>query len=183
MPTAVHTPHSALLIIDVQVNVVAEAYEREQTIENINTALSRARAAGAPVVWVQHSEDGLERGSDGWAIVPELLPHEGELHVYKTYGDAFEDTDLEAQLDAKDVRTLVVCGAQTDFCVRSTIHSGLTRGFNVTLVGDAHTTDDLSGYGAPTPNRVVAHTNMYWAGQRAPGRKAAVVNAAEVEFV
>ncbi|KAL1412174.1 hypothetical protein Q8F55_003184 [Vanrija albida] len=161
MPTAIHPPSAALLIIDVQVNVVAEAYERDATIANINTALARARAAGAPV----------------------LVPLDSELRVHKAYGDAFEDTDLEAQLDAAGVRTLVVCGAQTDFCVRSTIHSGLTRGFSVTLLGDAHTTDDLSGYGAPTPNRVVKHTNMYWAGQRAPGRKAAVVDAGEVEFV
>ena len=79
-------------------------------------------------------------------------------------------------------RDAVVTGAQTDACIRSTIHGAFTRGYDVTLVGDAHTTEDLSAWGAPPPAAVIAHTNLYWAHQTAPGRTAAVVEAAGVQL-
>ena len=80
------------------------------------------------------------------------------------------------------VGSLVVAGAQTDFCIRSTLHGALARGYDAVLVADAHTTEDLSEYGAPAPEAVVAHTNLYWANQKAPGRRAGTVAAAEVVF-
>jgi hypothetical protein len=56
------------------------------------------------------------------------------------------------------------------------------RGYDTTLVGDAHTTEDLSSWGAPPPDQVIAHTNMYWGEQRAPGRTAGTVATEEVDF-
>lgn len=141
-----------------------------------------ARESGTPVVWVQHSDEGLERGSDGWEIVPELVPAEGETIVEKTYGDSFEGTNFEDVLEGLGVGRLVVAGAQTDACVRSTIHGGFARGYDVTLVSDAHTTDDHSEYGAPPVDQVIAHTNLYWSFQAAPGKEARVAEAAEVTF-
>ena len=49
-------------------------------------------------------------------------------------------------------------------------------------VGDAHTTEDFSKYGMPPADKVIAHTNMYWTRQGAPGRTASVVETAEVTF-
>ena len=100
----------------------------------------------------------------------------------KTWGDSFEDTDLEEVLAQRGVGRLVVTGAQTDACIRSTLHGALVRGYDATLVGDAHTTEDLSEYGAPTPDLVIAHTNLYWDETKAPGRRGGVVATAEVEF-
>jgi hypothetical protein len=100
--------------------------------------------------------------------------------VHKRFGDSFEGTDLEDVLAAAGIGHVVVAGAQTDACIRSTIHGAFTRGYDVTLVGDAHTTEDLSDYGAPPPGQVIAHTNLYWQEQSAPGRVAAVRDAAEV---
>ena len=77
---------------------------------------------------------------------------------------------------------LVVAGAQSDACIRSTIHGGFTRGYDVTLVSDAHTTEDLTEWGAPPPEQVIAHTNLYWQFQDGPGRTAATAPAAEVDF-
>jgi len=133
-------------------------------------------------VWVQHADDHIEKGSEGWQYVPELVRHDSEPLVHKHYGDAFEATDLEAVLADRGVGRLVVTGAQTDACIRSTIHGAFVRGYDVTLVGDAHTTEDLSEYGAPPPDKVIAHTNLYWAEQRAPGRHAETVNTAQVRF-
>ena len=173
---------TALLIIDVQVGVVGAAYQRDAVIANIQTLLTAARAAGTPVIWVAHSEEQMPIGSDAWQYVPELVRLESEPLVHKLYGDSFEATDLEAALAAAKVGHLVVVGAQTDACIRSTIHGAFTRGYDVTLVSDAHTTEDMTEWGAPPPDVIIKHTNMYWGFQSAPERAAAVTPAAEVLF-
>ena len=175
-------PNTALLVIDVQNGVVAGAHDRDGVIANINALVARARADAVPVVWIQHHDDGLPKGSDEWAYVPELEMAASEPLVHKTFGDSFEETDLEALLAERGVGRLVVTGAQTDACVRSTIHGAFARGYDVTLVGDAHTTEDLSEWGAPPPAQVIAHTNLYWAEQRAPGRAGDVVATEAVSF-
>lgn len=173
---------TALLVIDVQNGVVANAYNRDGVIANINTLVDKARHEDVPVVWVQHSDDELPRDSESWQYVPELVRHNSEPLVHKLYGDSFEGTELEALLAERGVGRVVVTGAQTDACIRSTIHGALVRGYDVTLVGDAHTTEDLSEYGAPPPDKVIAHTNLYWQEQRAPGRHGATLSTAEVAF-
>jgi nicotinamidase-related amidase len=182
MSTLSDRPGTALLVIDVQEGVVAGAHERDTVVANIAGLVERAREQHVPVVWVQHHDEGLERGSDGWRIVPELSRGEAEPLVEKTYGDSFEDTDLEQVLAGLRVGRLVVVGAQTDACVRSTLHGALVRGYDTTLVGDAHTTEDLSAWGAPPPGQVIAHTNLYWAHQTAPGRTAGTVQTEDVVF-
>ena len=182
MTTLRDRPKSALLVIDVQNGVVAGTHNRDEMIANINTLLARARAEGVPVVWVQHNDDDLPRDSEQWQYVPELQRDAAEPLVHKSYGDSFEDTDLESLLARLGVGRLVVTGAQTDACVRSTLHGALVRGYDVTLVGDAHTTEDLTAYGAPPPPQVIAHTNLYWKYQSAPGRRGSTVSTAEVSF-
>jgi nicotinamidase-related amidase len=151
-------------------------------IANIGTLVGKARAENVPVIWVQHSDEHLPQGSDAWQYVPELSRRDGEPLMHKHYGDSFEDTQLERLLAERGVGRLVITGAQSDACIRSTIHGGFTRGYDVTLVGDAHTTEDLTGYGAPPPEQVIAHTNLYWDGQSAPGRRAGTVPTAKVSF-
>jgi nicotinamidase-related amidase len=182
MTTLPNRPNTALLVIDVQNGVVAGSHNRDEMIANINTLIDKARADDVPVVWVQHYSDDLARGSESWEYVPELARRDDEPLVHKTYGDSFEDTDLEARLAERGVGRLVVTGAQTDACVRSTLHGAFTRGYDVTLVGDAHTTEDLTDYGAPPPEQVVAHTNLYWKWQSAPGRTGSTVDTADVDF-
>ena len=182
MSTLPNRPNTALLVIDVQNGVVEGAYKRDEVIANINALVERARSENTPVVWIQHSSADLPEGSEAWEYVPELVRLDAEPLVPKTYGDSFEATDLEDVLAERKVGRLVVTGAQTDACVRSTIHGALVRGYDVTLVGDAHTTEDLSPWGAPPPEKVIAHTNLYWDEQRAPGRRGGTVDAADVVF-
>jgi nicotinamidase-related amidase len=182
MTTLPDRPNAALLVIDVQNGVVADTHNRDGVIANINTVVDKARAEDAPVIWVQHSDDHLPRGSESWQYVPELVRRDSEPLVHKTYGDSFEGTDLEALLAERGVGRLIVTGAQTDACVRATLHGAFVRGYDVTLVGDAHTTEDLSEYGAPPPDQVIAHTNLYWQDETAPGRSAGTVASAEVRF-
>jgi nicotinamidase-related amidase len=182
MTTLPDRPNTALLVIDVQNGVVADTHNRDGVITNINTVVDKARAKGAPVIWVQHSDDHLPLGSESWQYVPELVRRDSEPLVHKTYGDSFEGTELEALLAERGVGRLIVTGAQTDACIRATLHGAFVRGYDVTLVGDAHTTEDLSQYGAPPPDQVIAHTNLYWQDESAPGRTAGTVASAEVSF-
>ena len=175
-------PNTALLVVDVQNAVVAGAHQRDEVVANIKALVDKARAAAVPVIWVQHQSDELVPDTDGWRYVPELVRTDSEPVVHKRYGDSFEDTNLETELATRGVGRLVVAGAQTDACVRSTIHGAFTRGYDTTLVGDAHTTEDLSEWGAPPPDAVIAHTNLYWGEQAAPGRTASVTPTAEIAF-
>jgi nicotinamidase-related amidase len=182
MTTLSDRPRTALVVIDVQNGVVDGAHQRDAVVANIRALVDRARADSVPVVWVQHSDEELEQGSQAWQYVPELTRQDAEPLVHKTFGDAFEGTDLEQVLARAGVGRLVVAGAETDACIRSTIHGAFTRGYDVTLVGDAHTAGDKSAWGGPPPEQVIAHTNLYWQFQAAPGRTAAVTDAEDVAF-
>ena len=173
---------TALLIVDVQNGVVAGALNRDAVVANIASLVEKARSEDVPVIWVQHSSAELPKHSDAWQYVPELPILADELVVHKEYGDAFEDTTLSDELARRDVRRLIVAGAQTDACIRSTLHGAFTRGYDTVLVSDGHTTEDLTDYGAPSVAQVIAHTNMYWSWQAAPGRTAEVVPTAEISF-
>jgi nicotinamidase-related amidase len=144
--------------------------------------VEKARQAETPVVWVQHSDENLAIGSEAWAIVTELTPNDDEARVEKIYPDSFDDTHLEEVLSDLGVGRLIVVGAQTDTCIRATLHGAFVRGYDATLVGDAHTTEDLTQWGAPTPDKVISHTNMYWSEQSGPGRTAGTVETADVDF-
>lgn len=183
MTSLTDRPNTALLVIDVQRGVVADAHNRDGVIANINTLVTKARNENVPIVWVQHADDNLPRDSEGWQYVPELQRHEAEPLVHKGYNDSFEDTELESVLARLGVGRLVVSGAQTDACIRSTLHGALVRGYDVTLVGDAHTTEDLRQWGVPvSPEQVIAHTNSYWSEAKAPGRQGGTTPTAEVDF-
>ena len=180
MTTLTDRPATALLVVDVQNDVVGGAHDRDTVVANIATLVDRAREAGTPVVWVAH--DGLPVDTPGWDYVPELRRRDDEPLVHKAYGDSFEDTDLEEVLAERGVGSLVLAGAQTDMCIRSTLHGALARGYDALLVSDAHTTEDLSEHGAPPPADVIAHTNLYWSFQQAPGRTAGTATTEEVTF-
>jgi nicotinamidase-related amidase len=177
--TLKNRPRVALVVVDVQVAVVEGAYQRDAVVSRVAACVEHARNTGIPVIWIQHHDANLLEGSDAWAIVPELLPAAGEPIVAKSYSDSFEATTLESELAERSVGEVIVVGAQSDQCIRGTLHGALVRGYHVTLVGDAHTTEDNTAWGAPPPEQVIAHTNLYWSGEGAPGRVARVMTSAE----
>lgn len=182
MTTLQNRPNTALLVIDVQNSVVDGAHQRDAVVANVGSLVEKARREHVPVVWVQHSDEQLARGSDSWRIVPELTPGDSEPLVEKTYGDSFEDTTLETVLSGLGVGRLIVAGAQTDACIRATLHGALVRGYDAILVSDAHTTEDQTAWGSPPPDQVIAHTNLYWTYETAPGRAGGTVETREVDF-
>jgi len=182
MTTLENRPNTALLVVDVQVGAVEGAHERDAVVANVGSLVERARRERVPVVWVQHSGEELPKGNDAWRIVPELTPGDAEPLVEKNYDDSFEHTNLETVLSGLRVGRLVVVGAQTDACIRSTLHGAFVRGYDAILVSDAHTTEDQTAWGAPPPDQVIAHTNLYWSYHAAPGRTAGTVETKDVDF-
>jgi nicotinamidase-related amidase len=182
MTTLANRLNTALLVIDVQNGVVKGAYERNLVVANVSSLIEKARLERVPVVWVQHSSEQLPRGSNDWQIVAELTRNDAEPLIEKLYGDAFENTNLETVLSRFGIGRLIVVGAETDACIRSTLHGAFVRGYDATLVSDAHTTGDHTAWGAPPPDQVIAHTNLYWRYQTAPGRTAGTVKTEDVAF-
>ena len=171
-----------LLVVDVQVDVVANAWDRDRIVANVALAVSRARAARVPVVWVQHADDELPRDTPGWRWVPELTLAPGEVRIHKHHNSAFEDTALLALLDRAEVSHLFLAGAATNWCIRATAFGALERGFDLTLIGDAHTTTDLKlAPETEIPARLAIedlNAAIQWLDY--PGRKNRVASAAEV---
>lgn len=176
---------SALLVVDVQVGVVADAWERDRVVGNVALAVRRARDAGVPVIWVQHEDDDLQPDTPPWQWVPELQPRADEARIHKRYNSAFEATGLLELLDKQEVSHILLAGAATNWCIRATAYGALDRGFDVTLLSDAHTTGDIE----LAPDRrvearvVVDDLNLALRWLSYPGRVNAVATAAEAEFV
>ena len=135
--------NAALVVVDMQVGVLANAWETARIINNVALAVSRARAEGVPVIWVQHSDEELQHNSTLWQLVPELVPAEGEARVNKHFNSSFEQTELEAVLKGLGVSRLVLAGAATNWCIRATAHAALERGYDLTLISDGHTTETI----------------------------------------
>lgn len=175
--------NSALLVIDVQDGVVGEAFERDLKVANISKAIDKARAASIPVIWVQHSDEELVLESADWEIVSQLTPLEGEPKVRKLYRSSFEETNLEEILKDLGVSHLYVCGAETNNCVRHTCHTALEKGYDVTLISDAHTTTgfEWDGYIIDAA-RVIDEQNIHFMGYSLPGRTAQAVSVTELSF-
>ena len=175
---------AVLLIVDVQVGVVAGAWEAPRVVANVARSVARARAAGVTVLWVQHSDDELPYGSAEWQLVPELSPAPGEAVVHKHYNSSFEETNLEGELDRLGATHIILAGAATNWCVRATAYGALGRGYDLTLLADAHTTEDL----VLTDGRIIKaadvidelNTVMHWIGF--PGRTSTTATSDEIEF-
>ncbi|MCX5603514.1 isochorismatase family protein [Streptomyces phaeochromogenes] len=177
-------PHaSALLVLDMQNAAVAISHRPKETVTTIALLQERARAAGVPVITVQHDGPGLEPGTEAWRTVPELAPGEGEKTVRKGSADAFLDSDLGPFLTALGVTEVVVTGFATEFCVDSTARQALSRGYDLVLVADGHTTSarpDVDGFVAS--DRAVMHHNAIYRHIGFPGRSIRVLPAADVDF-
>ncbi|HEY0216136.1 MAG TPA: cysteine hydrolase family protein [Cellulomonas sp.] len=171
MSTPVRPGGTALVLIDLQVDVLAPCGDVPGVLERTARLLARARSSGVPVVHVQHSEEGLDPGTPGWQIAAPVRPVDGEPVVHKRYRDAFAGTDLTEVLAAAGADRLVVAGAQSDCCVRATLHRAAVEGYDLTPVADCHTTTGQDAAGVHlTAEQVVAHCTADIAGLRYPGR-------------
>lgn len=178
-----------LVVIDLQVGVLADdgTWDPGGVVRRTAQLVEAARTAGTPVVWVQHSSDELVAGDDAWQLAEGLVPADHEPMVHKRFGDAFADTDLAEILTGLEARHLVVAGAQTDACIRSTLHGAVVRGYDVTLVSDCHTTGELpaeyTGGELISALTKINFTNAYAAwGMDYPHSSGAAVPAADVVF-
>lgn len=173
-----------LVVVDVQVGVMAQAWDAPRVIANVARTVERAREQGVPVVWVQHESEELPRGSDVWQLVPQLQPREGEARVGKTFESSFEQTALEEELARVGATHIVLAGAQTNWCIRATAYGALDRGYDLTLVKDAHTTPgiDLGDGSKVEAWGIVKDLNLAMTWVSYPGRKNGTAGADDVDF-
>jgi nicotinamidase-related amidase len=175
---------TALVVVDVQVGVMAEAWQPGPVAARVARAVERARDAGVPVIWVQHTSDDLPSGSPQWQWVPELVPREGEARIHKRFNSSFEDTELDALLARLGVSHIVLAGAATNWCIRATAYGALDRGYDLTLVSDAHTTGTMQLEGGMTieAEHVIQELNIAMQWVSYPGRKNTTATAEQVDF-
>ena len=173
-----------LVVVDVQVGVVGEAWETSRVIGNISRAVERARAQSVPVIWVQHTSEELAHGSPAWQWVPELVPADGESRIHKRFESSFEQTPLEEQLAQLGATHIALAGAMTNWCIRATAYAALERGYDLTLISDAHTTSsmDLDNGKRIEAAGVVDELNVAMTWLSYPGRKNGTAKAEEVDF-
>ena len=174
-----NSERTVVVVIDMQAGVLPGCFDEDGVLARTDALVRRARDEGTPVVWVHHDPVGV--GTPDWELAAPLQRAESEPLVRKSYRDAFADTDMRTVLDGYGATRLVVAGAQSDFCVRTTTQRAAAEGYDVTLVRDAHTTVDATVNGVRiSGEQIVAHTNMYFAGLRYPGQEFAVVRHDEV---
>jgi nicotinamidase-related amidase len=134
---------AALLVVDAQVGVMRNAWNAPEVIRNIGIAVDKARKEGVPVLWVQHSDRELVLDSPDWQLVPELAPAKDELQIHKQFNSSFEQTVLDETLARLGTTHIVLAGAATNWCIRATAYGALDRGYDLTLIKDAHTTETM----------------------------------------
>ena len=173
-----------LLVVDVQVGVMRDAWEAPRVIKNVSCAVERARAQGVPVLWVQHADQDLVHGSAAWQWVPELVPAAGEPLLHKGYNSSFEATALEDELAQRGATHIALAGAASNWCIRATAYGALERGYDLTLVKDAHTTGDmeLDNGTKIEAAKVIDELNVAMTWLSYPGRRNGTANAEAVDF-
>ncbi|MBN2655723.1 MAG: isochorismatase family protein [Spirochaetales bacterium] len=182
---AVQICKQALLVVDVQNGVISRTVGKDAVLKNINSLIGKARKSSCPVIWVQHSNDELVEGCSEWEFAPELDWKSGDILIPKKYNSSFEDTDLEKTLRDMQVTDIVLTGAQSNWCIRATGYGALERGFNLTLISDAHTTEpiDLPDGTTIEAKGIIAELNIAFSWLRYPGRKCGTAKSDEIQFL
>lgn len=132
--------------------------QAEAAIDRIEAIIPAARKAGATLAFMrvvtepETDSDALKalyarkgrpggqaicRMEDGGADYYRVSPEPGDIEIAKLLYDSFHGTDLEDQLRARGIDTLVMTGIATDCCVDATTRAGFHRGFHVFVVSDA----------------------------------------------
>jgi nicotinamidase-related amidase len=172
---------TALLVIDVQAALITGADRGPEVLAAIGRLVERARAVGTPIIYLQHCHSTYQpmmKGASGWLIHASVAPKPGDLVIEKTASDGFYQTSLQSELDRLAAERLVICGLQTEFCVDATCRAALSRGFEVALAGDAHTTNDAV---APA-GIVVRHHNYTLANLAHPRQRIVVMDSADIDI-
>lgn len=175
---------AVLLVVDVQVDVVKGAWDASRVVGNVALAVERARASGVPVIWVQHNDEDLVKDSPEWQWAPALVPAAGELLIHKNFNSSFEQTGLDDALAKLGATHIVLAGCATNWCIRATAYGALERGYDLTLVKDAHTTKtmDLDNGQKIDAATLVHDLNIAMAWLSYPGRKNTSATAQDLVF-
>ncbi|MBU1361515.1 MAG: cysteine hydrolase [Gammaproteobacteria bacterium] len=177
-------PTTAVLVIDVQQGLFEgkhAVFDSEQLLARINQVTAKARAAGAPVIFVQHQTDVdfLRFQTPSWELASGLHVEASDLRIRKCTPDAFLGTELESLLDEHGIADLVICGVHTEFCVDTTARRAMALGYPVVLVQDGHSSE---GNAHLTPSQVIWHHNTTLTHIHSFGPRVRLQTAADLQF-
>ncbi|AYG01081.1 cysteine hydrolase family protein [Lactococcus allomyrinae] len=110
-----------LFVIDLQNDVCDGIYRREELLAQVNERIALYRKVERPILFIQHNDPWLEKGSSEWQLVEGLDAREVDLYMDKTHANGFYHTPLQELLIDLQVESIEFCGAQTEFCVNSTL--------------------------------------------------------------
>jgi len=184
MATVREGSKGVLMVVDVQVGVVKAAWEATRIVKNVARAAERARNQNVPVIWVQHADDDLPHGSPEWQWAPPLVPADGELLIHKHFNSSFEATTLDRELARLGATHITLAGASSNWCIRATAYGALERGYDLTLLSDAHTTNTMElddGTRLDAAN-LVKELNIALTWLSYPGRSNAIVKTEDATF-
>jgi nicotinamidase-related amidase len=175
---------AVLVVVDVQTGVMRGAWDAGRIIHNVSHAVERARSLAVPVIWVQHSDKDMPIDSADWQWVPELKPAAGEPLIHKRFESSFEETTLEQELHEAGATHITLAGASTNWCIRATAYAALDRGYDLTLIKDAHTTKpiELGNGESVAAAGIVKDLNVAMTWISYPGRVNGTATAAQVDF-
>ena len=174
----------ALVIVDAQVGVIADAWDAPRVIKNLARVVERARERRVPIIWVQHENHELRRDSPAWQLVPALVPADGEARIAKRFESSFEETDLEGELARVAASHIILAGAETNWCIRATAYAALERGYDLTLILDGHTAKTIEFQNGLRieATGIIDDLNLTMTWLNYPGRKSKTATAEGVDF-
>lgn len=155
---------AGLIIIDVQsglFGVFDNPYREKQLITNINELIAKARISSIPEFFVQHTDEGkdslLRPNKDGWLIHPAINNIKEDIYIQKNHPDSFKGTSLKKELESRGIRTLLIAGLQTEYCIDTTCRRACSLGYAVILIEDGHSTYDSEYLSA---KQIIHHHNQ-----------------------
>jgi nicotinamidase-related amidase len=175
---------SVLLVVDAQVGVLSSVWESQRVVANLEKLVAKARSANTLVVWVQHSDEELKFGSDGWKLAPGFVPSSSEIVLHKKFNSSFANTDLDKQLRAHGITRVVLAGAATNWCIRATAYAAVDRGYHLALVSDAHSTESMTFKDGRvvSAESIVSDLNVVFKWLSAPNVRTEVLDTAGLSF-
>ncbi|MHA2202716.1 MAG: cysteine hydrolase family protein [Candidatus Hodarchaeales archaeon] len=136
--------NTALIVVDVQIGLFQRKtpiFKEQMILENINRLEGYARSINIPIIYIQHSNKStLVEGADEWQLHPRLQKEHNDLLIHKRYPNTFKETNFKQELEARNIKQLIIVGTLTDNCVSATCIGGKELGYEVILVTDAHST-------------------------------------------
>ncbi|MGX7025323.1 cysteine hydrolase family protein [Vagococcus hydrophili] len=135
-----------LIIIDMQNGVCQNDHHFIENLNEcvtiINARIATYRSHNKPIIFIQHNDSSLVKDGMAWKVISNIEQKDSDLFIQKTHANSFYKTTLEQTLTDLNIRNIEICGAQTEYCVDSTVKMAHGLGYNLQMPRGGTTTFD-----------------------------------------